>query len=81
MSIEESKHELKFPPSKKQSPLLSGPSRLQRSCILGEQWNRLTYRLALQRLEQLNDHALRDIGVWREPESRVDEWWKMNPPP
>ena len=46
-----------------------------------ERWNRLTYRMALQRLEQLNDHALRDIGVWREPESRVDEWWKMNPPP
>ena len=46
-----------------------------------ERWNRLTYRLALQRLEHLNDHALRDIGVWREPESRVDEWWKMNPPP
>jgi len=46
-----------------------------------ERWNRLTYRLALQRLEQLNDHALRDIGLWREPESRLDEWWKMNPPP
>jgi uncharacterized protein YjiS (DUF1127 family) len=46
-----------------------------------ERWNRLTYRLALQRLEQLNDHALRDIGLWREPESRVEEWWKMNPPP
>ena len=46
-----------------------------------ERWKRLIHRLALQRLEQLNDHALRDIGLWREPESRVDEWWKMNPPP
>ncbi|WP_201861945.1 hypothetical protein [Microvirga soli] len=44
-------------------------------------WNRFTERRALQRLEHLNDHALRDIGVWREPEPRVDEWWKMNPPP
>ena len=44
-------------------------------------WNRFTYRRALQRLEHLNDHALRDIGVWREPESRSDEWWRMNPPP
>ncbi|MBF9197408.1 hypothetical protein [Microvirga terrestris] len=43
-------------------------------------WNHFTYRWALQRLEHLNDHALRDIGVWREPESRVGEWW-MNPPP
>ncbi|KFG70650.1 hypothetical protein [Microvirga sp. BSC39] len=44
-------------------------------------WNRFTERRALQRLEHLNDHALHDIGVWREPESRVDEWWRMNPPP
>ena len=44
-------------------------------------WNRFTYRCALQRLEHLNDHALRDIGLRREPEARVDEWWKMNPPP
>ena len=44
-------------------------------------WNRFTDRRALQRLEHLNDHALRDIGLWREPEARVDEWWKMNPPP
>ncbi len=44
-------------------------------------WSRLTYRRGLQRLEHLNDHALRDIGLWREPESRVDEWWRMNPPP
>ncbi|MBD2747841.1 hypothetical protein IC232_14160 [Microvirga sp. BT688] len=44
-------------------------------------WNRFTDRRALQRLEHLNDHALRDIGVWREPEARVDEWWRMNPPP
>jgi uncharacterized protein YjiS (DUF1127 family) len=46
-----------------------------------ESWNRFTRRRALQRLEHLNDHALRDIGLWREPESRVDEWWMMNPPP
>ncbi len=44
-------------------------------------WNRFTHRRALQRLEHLNAHALRDIGMWREPESRVDEWWMMNPPP
>ena len=44
-------------------------------------WNCFTYRRALQRLEHLNDHALRDIGLWREPENRVDEWWRMNPPP
>jgi uncharacterized protein YjiS (DUF1127 family) len=44
-------------------------------------WNRFTERRALQRLEHLNDNALRDIGLWREPESRVDEWWRMNPPP
>jgi uncharacterized protein YjiS (DUF1127 family) len=44
-------------------------------------WNRFTERRALQRFEHLNDHALRDIGVWREPESRVDEWWMRNPPP
>ncbi len=44
-------------------------------------WNRFTYRRALQRLEHLNDHALHDIGLWREPGSRVDEWWMMNPPP
>ncbi|MFC1456139.1 hypothetical protein ACETIH_05270 [Microvirga arabica] len=44
-------------------------------------WNRFTELRALQRLEHLNDHALRDIGLWREPERRVDEWWKMNPPP
>ena len=44
-------------------------------------WNRFTDRQALQRLEHLNDHALRDIGLWREPKSRVDEWWMMNPPP
>ena len=44
-------------------------------------WKRVTYRRALQRLEHLNDHALRDVGLWREPESRVDEWWRMNPPP
>ena len=44
-------------------------------------WNRFIDRRALQRLEHLNDHALRDVGVWREPESRVDEWWRMNPPP
>ena len=44
-------------------------------------WNRFTYRRALQRLEHLNDHALRDVGLWREPEGRIDEWWKMNPPP
>jgi uncharacterized protein YjiS (DUF1127 family) len=46
-----------------------------------ESWNRFTHRRALQRLEHLNDSALRDIGLWREPESRVDEWWMMNPPP
>jgi len=44
-------------------------------------WKRFTYRRALQRLEHLNDHALRDVGLWREPEGRVDEWWRMNPPP
>ncbi|MDF2972847.1 MAG: hypothetical protein K0R61_3297 [Microvirga sp.] len=44
-------------------------------------WKRFTYRRALQRLEHLNNHALRDVGLWREPESRVDEWWMMNPPP
>ncbi len=44
-------------------------------------WNRFTYRRALQRLEHLNDHALRDVGLWREPESRVDGLWRMNPPP
>ncbi len=44
-------------------------------------WNRFTYQLALQRLEHLNAHALRDIGMRREPESRVNEWWRMNPPP
>jgi uncharacterized protein YjiS (DUF1127 family) len=44
-------------------------------------WDRSTNRRALQRLGHLNDHALRDIGMWREPESRVDEWWMMNPPP
>ncbi|MBB3021257.1 uncharacterized protein YjiS (DUF1127 family) [Microvirga lupini] len=44
-------------------------------------WKRFTERRALQRCEYLNDHALRDIGVWREPETKVDEWWKMNPPP
>lgn len=48
---------------------------------IADAWNRFTDRRALQRLEHLNDHALRDIGLWREPESRVDEWWKMNPPP
>jgi uncharacterized protein YjiS (DUF1127 family) len=42
--------------------------------------NRFTHRQALERLEHLNDRALRDIGLWREPGSRVDEWW-MNPPP
>jgi len=44
-------------------------------------WNRMTHRRALQRLESLNDFALRDIGLWREPESRLDEWWRTNPPP
>jgi hypothetical protein len=44
-------------------------------------WNRMTHRRALQRLENLNDFALRDIGLWREPESRLDEWWRTNPPP
>jgi hypothetical protein len=46
-----------------------------------ERWHRFIHWRSLQRLELLNDHALRDIGVWREPESRLDEWWKMNPPP
>jgi uncharacterized protein YjiS (DUF1127 family) len=44
-------------------------------------WNRFTERRALQRFEHLNDHALRDIGLWREPEPKTDEWWMMNPPP
>jgi hypothetical protein len=48
---------------------------------ISEAWNRFTHRRALQRLEHLNEYALRDIGLWREPESRVDEWWMMNPPP
>jgi len=43
-------------------------------------WRRFTDRRALQRLEHLNDHALRDIGLCREPKTKVDEWWKMNPP-
>lgn len=42
--------------------------------------NRSTRRQALERLEHLDDRALRDIGLWREPGSRADEWW-MNPPP
>ncbi|MBJ6126547.1 hypothetical protein [Microvirga splendida] len=44
-------------------------------------WKRFSERRALQRLDHLNDHALRDVGLWREPEARVDEWWMMNPPP
>jgi uncharacterized protein YjiS (DUF1127 family) len=44
-------------------------------------WKRFTHRWALQRLEHLNDYALRDIGLWREPEPKIDEWWIMNPPP
>ena len=44
-------------------------------------WKRFTCQRALQRFEHLNDHALRDIGLWREPEPKVDEWWMMNPPP
>ncbi|MEE1656683.1 hypothetical protein VB618_10770 [Microvirga sp. CF3062] len=44
-------------------------------------WKRFTYQRALQRFDHLNDYTLRDIGLWREPESRVDEWWMMNPPP
>ncbi len=44
-------------------------------------WSRFTEQRALQRFENLNDRALRDIGLWREPESRLDEWWMMNPPP
>ncbi|NBJ10319.1 DUF1127 domain-containing protein [Microvirga arsenatis] len=44
-------------------------------------WSHFTYRRALQRLEHLNDRTLRDIGLWREPECRIDEWWRMNPPP
>ncbi len=46
-----------------------------------KRWNRFTQQRALQKLENLSDFALRDIGLWREPESRVDEWWRMNPPP
>ena len=42
--------------------------------------NQFTRRQALERLEHLDDYVLRDIGLWREPGSRVDEWWK-NPPP
>jgi hypothetical protein len=44
-------------------------------------WNRMSHRRAWQRLEDLNHHALRDIGLWREPESRLEEWWLTNPPP
>ena len=44
-------------------------------------WNRMSHRRALQRLEDLNHHALRDIGLWREPESRLEDWWRTNPPP
>ena len=57
------------------------PSGLLVSWMMGiaASWKRFTYRRALQRLEHLNNHALRDVGLWREPESRVDEWWMMNP--
>ena len=59
------------------------PIRQATSWVMGilAWWNRFTYRMALERLEHLNDHALRDIGLRREHESRVDEWWRMNPPP
>jgi hypothetical protein len=44
-------------------------------------WTRFTDQRSLQRLEDLNDYELRDIGLWREAKSRVDHWWLMNPPP
>lgn len=40
-----------------------------------------TDREALQSLKHLTDDELRDIGMWREPESRTDTWWRMTPPP
>lgn len=46
-----------------------------------ELWTQFAHRRTLQRLETLNDGALRDIGQRREPESRLDEWWKTHPPP
>jgi len=46
-----------------------------------ERWSRFAHGRTLQGLESLNDRALRDIGQRREPESRLDKWWKTNPPP
>ncbi len=44
-------------------------------------WKWFLHWRGLQKLERLNDRALRDIGVLREPGSRQEEWWKTNPPP
>jgi hypothetical protein len=44
-------------------------------------WSRFTYGRTLEKVEHLNAHMLRDIGRWRGPESRTNEWWKIDPPP
>ncbi len=70
------KHKPRFHPA-----VLTVRTAASRVAGILARWNRFTHRRALERLEGLNDHALRDIGLWRKPESRVDEWWMMNAPP
>ena len=70
------KHKIRFHPA-----ILAFRNFASWVSSIRRRWNRFVHRWALQRLERLNDHALRDIGLWREPEGRVDEWWRMNPPP
>lgn len=84
MSIVESKYGHTFPFAELQAPFLPGHSHRQEARILDSEDYRVAEpihrRQALERLEHLDDRALRDIGLWREPGSRADEWW-MNPPP